>query len=416
MTPPVSPLMPSTTRGVNSPSSHAKVDLQAIEVCSDSEVSDAELTDQLMPLVAASGVADTLALRWWYRHRSKGAEREDLASGMFLELIDHLRAVDRKRIANGASFCGWLYRWGASASHKVERQVTSTISRSAIPIRRLVSLEALADQARGDAWNLAMVRRLAPPRSNAAPDLVDPDDVRASLARRRGAGRQEVVSRVVHDALGDIPVLLRPEDPAETQLVRRLIVRCPRLARMSLDAFCTRVDDGELDDRLAPEAMIAMWDATTTVERQRLAAMPDRLLALLVEDAVRLKPRPKAAVRQAVRKALTSVAKQAPACLLDDLVQAFWDEVTEAVSDHRTDITAVERKRMHDQAELNARRLPALVAALVRVPDQEAGRDVEEVRSFLHWAWAAREAASSRRNPHHVPSAHREDGSVQEMT
>ncbi|WP_125898922.1 hypothetical protein [Actinomyces gaoshouyii] len=311
---------------------------------------------------------------------------------MFLHLAGHLDTVDRRRIADGASFCGWLRSWGRTVAHQVEREITATTSRSVIPADKLVSLDALTDPTNGIPMD--RLPYITPPEANCDPDLVDPAAVRASLARRRGAGRMEVIARVVHDALGTVPPLLRPEDPAETQMVRRLIMQCPRLARISLDEFCDRVDnDGPGGPHVAPEAMVAMWDATTVTDRQRLAAMPDRLLALLVEDVVRLAPRPRAAVRHAVRRALASAARQAPARLLDELADVFWDEATEPVSDHRTDITDAERQRVREEADRNARRLPALVAELVLVPGQTVGGSVGEVRAFLRQAWAAREAS-----------------------
>ena len=378
----MSPLagVPRTTGRVSHPRSFPgtpvsvqdKADLQATETCADPGVPDICLTDRLTPLLIASGLTDALAAWWLRTHPSSRAEREDFASTMFLHLAGHLDTVDRQRIADGASFCGWLRSWGRTVAHQVEREVTATTSRSVIPADKLVSLDALTDPTSG--IPVDRLRNIAPPEANCDPDLVDSAAVRASLARRRGAGRMEVVCRVVRDALGQVPPLLRPEDPADTQMVRRLIVRCPRLARMSLDEFCDRVDDdGPRGPRVAPEAMVAMWDATTATDRQRLAAMPDHLLALLVEDAVRLAPRPRPAVRRTVRRALASAAQQAPGHLLDELAEAFWDEATEPVSDHRTDIAADERQRVREAADRNARRLPGLVAELVRVPGQGVG-------------------------------------------
>lgn len=395
MSPSSSSTTTTSTTGRPPRSVRNKIDREATAICTDREVPDSELADQLTPLIVASGVTDVLTDRWLYAHPWTSAEREDFTSAMFLKLAVHLRRrIDRQRIAGGASFCGWMYKFGVSISTDVDREVTSTLSRSAVPVRNLVSLDALTDQV-GDIGSIERVRRLRLQPSNTDPDLADPKAVRASLARRRGARRKEALSRVMRDALGNVP-LLRPEDPVESQLVRRLVAQCPRLARLSLDTFCARVDDGEPSDyRLAPEAMVAMWDATTIVDRQRLSAMPDRLLALLVEDVVRLAPRPRPRIRKAVREALDTTARQAPDWLLDDLVQAFWDEAVEPVSSHQTNITAAERQRLRHQAALNARRLPGLVAKLLQVPEQHAGRDLAEVRTFLCQTWAMAEAAST---------------------
>ena len=387
---------PTTTWDVNPTSRYtgdparlsAEVDLQAAEICADRGIPEDQLSQRLVPLITAARLPEWLA-DWWLRHhRLIGAERDDYTSGMFIELYQHLGRIDRERIAAGASFCGWLRSWGRTAARKVAREVTASTSRAAIPAGRLITVGV------GELERLACP---APPEAGGE-DLVDPATVRASLARRRGAGRQEAVSRIVHDALRDVPPLLRPQDPADAQLVRRLIVQCPRLARISLDAFCARVDDLEPPGtQIAPEAMVAMWDATIEEQRQRLTAMPDQLLALLVQDAVRLAPRPRAAVLTTVRAALGPAAPQAPARLLDDLAQAFWDEATEAVSEHRSDITAAQRQQMREQAEVSARRLPDLVGALVQVRGQRVGRDVEEVLVFLRQAWATGEVVLSRR-------------------
>ena len=370
------------------------VDAQATCLCSDAAVSDAELPGLLVPLITAAGLADDLAGVWSARYQHPYL-REDYASEMLLELIGHVHRVDRGRIADGASFCGWLRGWGLSALLKVGRKTTNTTRRGAVPVGCCVSLEALAEAAGAtDVGALDLVRRHVPPPPNTDPDLVDPGDVRAALARRRGASRQEAVCRIVRDAL-EVTPLLRPRDPVETQLVRSLVADEPRLARLSLDAFCALVDGDRLPvgRDLVPEAMIAMWDPTTVLDRQRLDVLPDRVLALLVEDAVRLAPRPRPRVRRAVREALEVAAPQAPARLLDDLAGAFWDESTEAVSDHRTDVTGAQRERIRHQAALNARRFPGLAQELVGVPRAHAGRDVEEVRTFLHQAWACAVAA-----------------------
>ena len=61
-------------------------------------------------------------------------------------------------------------------------------------------------------------------------------------------------------------------------------------------------------------------------------------------------------MRRAVRKALDVVAQQAPARLLDELAAAFWDESTEAVSDHRTNIVAARRDEIRREAATRAHR------------------------------------------------------------
>lgn len=373
----------------------AGVDARAAEICSDTGVLDEDLAERLVPLIVAARIADDLAGLWSARRGGQNLQ-EDYASAMFLELVDHVRKIDRRRIADGASFCGWMRRWGMAVFLKVEREVTNTTRPTAVPVGRRVSLEALAETAGiGDPGALVAVRRSAPPPPNNDPDLVDPRQVRAALARRRGASRQEAVSRVVRDALGITP-LIRPQDPVDTQTVRSLIADEPRLARLSLDVFCALVDGDRAPSGrdLVPEAMICMWDSTTAEDRQRLDFTPDRLLALLVEDAVRLAPRPRQRVRRAVRKALNVVAQQAPARLLDELAAAFWDESTEAVSDHRTNIAAARRDEIRREAATRARRFPGLVRELARIPEARAGRDVEEVRTFLCQAWAMAEAAA----------------------
>ena len=375
----------------------AGVDAQAAEVCSDTGVLDEDLAERLVPLIIAARIADDLAGLWSARRGGRGLQ-EDYASAMFLELVDHVREIDRRRIADGASFCGWMRSWGMAVSLKVEREVTNTTRPTAVPVGSRVSLEALAETAGiGDPGALMAARRSAPPSPNNDPDLVDPQQVRAALARRRGASRQEAVSRVVRDALGITP-LIRPQDPVDTQTVRSLIADEPRLACLSLDVFCALVDGDRAPSGrdLVPEAMICMWDSTTAEDRQRLDFMPDRILALLVEDAVRLAPRPRQRVRRAVRRALGIVARQAPARLLDELAAAFWDESTEPVSDHRTNIAAARREAIRREAALNARRLPGLVRELTRIPGERAGRDAEEVRTFLCQAWAVAEAAAPR--------------------
>lgn len=402
MTPP----LPATRGGMSPPhpqtpvSVRDEVDLQAVELCSDTGVMDEDLAERLVPLIVAAGIADDLAGLWSARRGGQNLQ-EDYASAMFLELVDHLRKVDRRRIADGASFCGWMRRWGMSAFLKVEREVTNTTGRAAVPVDRCISLEALAEEkGTADVGGLKPVRRFAQPPANTDPDLVSPRRVRAALARKRGERRREAISEIVRDAL-EITPLIRPQDPIETQLVRSLIEAEPHLARLSLDSFCALVDGDRrlVGDDLVPEAMIPMWDSTTSEDRQRLAAMPDRILALLVEDAVRLAPRPRPDVRDAVRRALGVVAQRAPTRLLDELMGSFWDESTEAVSDYRTGITEVERNRIRRQAALNARDFPDLAREVARVPQTHVGRDVEEVRTFLCQAWAMAEAAAPPEGP-----------------
>ena len=259
-----------------------------------------------------------------------------------------------------------------------------------------MSLESIAESAGiTDLGDLEAVRRQEPPQASVDPDLADPAVVRKALARRRGAGRQAVVAQILKDAL-DLPALIRPEDPVETQQVRRAVADDPRLGRRSLDAARALID-GEGKGAAAtgedvPDAMVAMWDSTTAVERERLSELPDQILALHVADAVRLAPRPVKRVRAAVRKALSRAADTASTQLLDDLLEAFWDESTEAVSAHHTGISAEQRVQVNEAAARSARRLPVLAWRVARTPGCYVGRDAQEVRAFLTQAWAMAEA------------------------
>ena len=149
----------------------AGVDAQAAEICSDAGVSTEDLAERLVPLIVAARIADDLAGLWSARRGGQNLQ-EDYASVMFLELVDHVRKIDRRRIADGASFCGWMRRWGMAVFLKVEREVTNTTRPTAVPVGSRVSLEALAETAGiGDPGALVAVRRSAPPPPNNDPDL-----------------------------------------------------------------------------------------------------------------------------------------------------------------------------------------------------------------------------------------------------
>ena len=87
----------------------AGVDARAAEICSDAGVSTEDLAERLVPLIVAARIADDLAGLWSARRGGQNLQ-EDYASVMFLELVDHVRKIDRRRIADGASFCGWMRR------------------------------------------------------------------------------------------------------------------------------------------------------------------------------------------------------------------------------------------------------------------------------------------------------------------
>ncbi|MBW3068961.1 hypothetical protein GZ998_05465 [Actinomyces sp. 594] len=361
-----------------------RIDSDAQDLAADPTLTEREFVEYLMPLLAASGVPRRLAGRYMasgdMRSRTD-VEIEDLIGGFELLLVERLRqGPDRERIAAGASLCGWLTEYGWQSRAAVVRRV--------MPDRRvIVSLDDPDTPTEG--LRFAADPESGPEARVTAGGVSDADaqQVTAAIARRSGVRRILAAATQVAE-IYQLPALVAPEDPVEAEHLRQALAGEPRLARRSLEAATSVLDDRPWQDSYGsvPEAALALWDDTTRADRERMAEMPDRLLALHAQAAVTLRPRPNGRVRRRVRRAVTALIPAARPSLVADLTDSYWDLVTDPVpQDQRVDEATA--TAMRETAAVHARRFAPLAVEAARAARGDLGDDARSVRRFLTHTW-----------------------------
>lgn len=368
-----------------SPLSRSRIDAEASDLAADATVADDELVEALMSLLAASGIPRQLALRYLAlgdMPRRHDVDVDDLAGAFTWLLVRRLRqGPDRHRLASGTSLCGWLTQYGWQSRALAVRQTVP-------PRRPIISLEDL--EAVDDA-------RLADDPSSRPEMLAMPEDlsdahtqsVVDAMRHRRGVRRLLAAAGRIAD-IYDLPALLPPTDPVESNRLRQDLADDARLARRSLEAMRSLLDDAPWRPvyNQVPDCALALWDDTTADERERMAILPDAVLGLHALAAVSLRPRPGERVRRRVARAVSTVVPGARPSLVTDLLDAFWDLTTDPVPENQAGINEAAAAALREAAAQHALRFRPLAEEIARASRGDMGSDADGVRRFLIQTWA----------------------------
>lgn len=365
----------------------ARIDADASIAAADTILTDEELIETLLTLLAVSDVPRRLALRYLSQgnmRRRHDVDVDDVEAAFAWLLVRRIReGPDRHRLAAGASLCGWLTQYGWGSRALVVRQVVP-------PLRETVSLEdlTLAEEAPAVADEPAA----RPEEIATARDVPDTllDSVAEAVRHRRGARRLLAAAGQVAD-IYDLPVLLAPTDPVDADQLRQDLADDPRLARRSLEAMRSLLDGTpwrHVFERV-PDSALALWDDTTAPQRDYMVTLPDAVLGLHAQASVTLRPRPGERVRRRVARAVRTLVPAARPSLVMDVCDAFWDLTTDPVPENQAGITDAAAAAMRRAAAKRARAFGPRAARLARAGRGDLGSDAEDVRRFLVQVWAA---------------------------
>ena len=339
-----------------------------------------------MSLLAASGIPRQLALRYLAlgdMPRRHDVDVDDLGGAFTWLLVRRLRqGPDRHRLASGTSLCGWLTQYGWQSRALAVRQTVP-------PRRPIISLEDLeavddahlADDPSSRPEMLAMPEDLSDAHTQSVVD---------AMRHRRGVRRLLAAAGRIAD-LYDLPALLPPTDPVESNRLRQDLADDARLARRSLEAMRSLLDDAPWRPvyNQVPDCALALWDDTIADERERMVILPDAVLGLHALAAVSLRPRPGERVRRRVARAVSTVVPGARPSLVTDLLDAFWDLTTDPVPENRAGINEAAAAALREAAAQHALRFRPLAEEIARASRGDMGSDADGVRRFLIQTWAA---------------------------
>lgn len=368
-----------------SPLSRSRIDAEASDLAADATVADDELVEALMSLLAASGIPRQLALRYLAlgdMPRRHDVDVDDLAGAFTWLLVRRLRqGPDRHRLASGTSLCGWLTQYGWQSRALAVRQTVP-------PRRPIISLEDLeavddahlADDPSSRPEMLAMPEDLSDAHTQSVVD---------AMRHRRGVRRLLAAAGRIAD-LYDLPALLPPTDPVESNRLRQDLADDARLARRSLEAMRSLLDDAPWRPvyNQVPDCALALWDDTIADERERMVILPDAVLGLHALAAVSLRPRPGERVRRRVARAVSTVVPGARPSLVTDLLDAFWDLTTDPVPENQAGINEAAAAALREAAAQHALRFRPLAEEIARASRGDMGSDADGVRRFLIQTWA----------------------------